>query len=103
MPPLASHVILIWIISLASILCMLLRPWRIPEAAWIGGGALLLIVTGLIPLRLAARGAGKGSDVYFFLTGMMLLAELARHEGVFDWVCAPALKVLRTACARRTA
>jgi arsenical pump membrane protein len=25
-------------------------------------------------------------DVYLFLTGMMILAELAREEGVFDWV-----------------
>jgi len=25
-------------------------------------------------------------DVYLFLTGMMLLAELARQEGVFDWI-----------------
>lgn len=86
MHPLASHAVLIWIISLASILCMLLRPWRIPEAVWISGGALLLIVTRLVSLPLAARGVAKGSGVYFFLAGMMLLAELARHEGVFDWI-----------------
>ncbi|MEP6714478.1 MAG: SLC13 family permease [Terriglobia bacterium] len=33
-----------------------------------------------------ARAAGKGTDVYLFLTGMMLLAALARREGVFDYV-----------------
>lgn len=83
---LASHAVLIWIVSLASIFCMLLRPWGVQEAVWISGGALLLMITRLIPLPLAARAAGKGSDVYFFLAGMMLLAELARHEGVFDWI-----------------
>ena len=28
----------------------------------------------------------EGSDVYLFLIGMMLLSELAREQGVFDWV-----------------
>ena len=83
---LASHTALIWIISLAGILCMLLRPWGIREAVWISGAALLLIVARLVPPPLAERAAAKGSDVYFFLAGMMLLAELARHEGVFDWI-----------------
>lgn len=86
MHPPVSHVFWIWLISLGSILCMLLRPWRVSEASWISAGALLLIVSGLIPLRLATQAVGKGTDVYFFLTGMMLLAELARHEGVFDWI-----------------
>ena len=82
----AVHAFWIWLIALSSIVCMLLRPWRIPEAVWVAAGALLLIVTRLLPVRAAAQAVGKGTDVYFFLTGMMLLAELARHEGVFDWI-----------------
>jgi arsenical pump membrane protein len=31
---------------------------------------------------------GKGIDVYLFLIGMMLLSEIARREGLFDWVAA---------------
>lgn len=88
----ASHVFWIWLISLGSILCMLLRPWRVPEAVWIGAGALLLILAGLVSPQLAAQAVGKGTDVYFFLTGMMLLAELARHEGVFDWIADAAVR-----------
>ncbi|MGB0123583.1 MAG: arsenic transporter [Silvibacterium sp.] len=88
----ASHVFWIWLISLGSILFMLLRPWRIREAIWISSGALLLVVSRLIPLPLATRAVGKGVDVYFFLTGMMLLAELARHEGVFDWIADVAVR-----------
>ena len=53
---------------------------------WVGSGAVLLVVLGLISLGDAARAAAKGSDVYFFLTGMMLLSDLAREQGVFDWV-----------------
>jgi arsenical pump membrane protein len=83
-PPLADFAI--WTLSLAGILCMLLRPRGIAEAWWVCGAALLLLVTHLIPLERAAQAAWKGLDVYLFLTGMMILAELAREEGVFDWV-----------------
>ena len=78
--------VLIWTISLASILCMLLRPRRIGEAYWACGGGILLVLTRLIPLPQAAHAVYEGLDVYLFLTGMMILAELAREEGVFDWV-----------------
>ena len=35
---------------------------------------------------------GKGTDVYLFLIGMMLIAELARQEGLFDWLAAHAAR-----------
>ncbi|HEY1809800.1 MAG TPA: arsenic transporter [Acidobacteriaceae bacterium] len=79
-------VALIWIVSLASVALMLARPRGIPEYVWICGGAVLLVVTRLLPLRTAGHAIFDGVDVYLFLTGMMLLAELAREEGVFDWV-----------------
>jgi len=65
---------------------MLIRPRRISEAYWACGGALLLVVTGLLPLRQAGHAIYEGLDVYLFLAGMMILAELAREEGVFDWI-----------------
>ena len=43
----------------------------------------------------ALRGMQRGFDVYLFLTGMMLLAELARTEGLFDWVAAVAVALAR--------
>jgi arsenical pump membrane protein len=78
--------ILIWLISLGSIFCMLVRPRRIAEAYWIAAGAILLVVTRLISLRQAGHAVYEGLDVYLFLTGMMILAELARQEHVFEWV-----------------
>ena len=89
---LASHALWIWIVSLAGILCMLLRPWRIPEAVWISAAAILLIATGLIPTELAKSAAAEGTNVYLFLAGMMLLAALADHEGVFDWIADIAMR-----------
>jgi len=65
---------------------MLLRPFRLPEVVWVGSGAVLLCALRLIPLNLAGRAIAEGLDVYLFLTGMMLLSELARDHGVFDWL-----------------
>src|SRR6202046_1982534 len=90
----------IWTLSLVGILCMLLRPRRIAEAWWVCGAALLLIVARLIPLERACQAAWKGLDVYLFLTGMMILAELAREEGVFDWVADIAVRHARESARR---
>ncbi|HUN85804.1 MAG TPA: arsenic transporter [Terracidiphilus sp.] len=85
MHPALLATILVWTISLAGILCMLLRPRGISEAWWAGAGAVVLIATGLIPLRQAASAVYEGLDIYLFLTGMMVLAEVARAEHLFDW------------------
>jgi arsenical pump membrane protein len=91
---------LIWTISLGSILLMLVRPRGIAEAWWIGAGALLLVLTRLLPLAGAAHAIHEGLDVYLFLIGMMLLAETARYEGVFDWVAGVAVSHARGSAAR---
>jgi arsenical pump membrane protein len=64
---------------------MLLRPRRIAEVYWACGGALLLVVARLIPPHQAEHAIFEGLDVYLFLAGMMILAEMAREEHVFDW------------------
>ena len=74
-----------------SIVLMLIRPKNIPEVYWISGGALLLILFRLVPLPLAGRAIAEGTDVYLFLIGMMLLSELARENGVFDWLSSAAI------------
>jgi arsenical pump membrane protein len=86
------HQILLVLIVALSIVLMLVRPKNIPEVYWVGTGALLLIVLRLIPLRLAGKAVGEGLDVYLFLTGMMLLSELAREHGVFDWLSSVAMR-----------
>src|SRR6202453_375817 len=94
-----SHVLLPIIVGL-SIALMLIRPRGISEVYWICGGALLLILLRLIPLRLAGSAVAKGTDVYLFLIGMMLLSELAREHGVFDWLSSVAVRGANGSCAR---
>ena len=89
------HTAAIWIISLASIALVLIRPRGLPEAWWATGGACLLIALRLIPPRSAAGAVAKGLDVYLFLTGMMIMSELARREGVFDWIAGHAVRASR--------
>ena len=94
-----AHVVLPLIVTV-SIALMLTRPRGIPEVWWVSSGALLLIVLRLVPLRLAGQAVAKGSDVYLFLIGMMLLSELAREQGVFDWVASVAVRGANRSCSR---
>jgi len=79
---------------------VILRPFRLPEAVWAVAGAALLVALGLLPARDALRGAARGTDVYLFLAGMMLLAELARQQGLFDWLAAHAAGHARGSATR---
>jgi arsenical pump membrane protein len=94
-----ANVILPCIVA-SSIVLMLTRPRGIPEVWWISGGALLLIALRLVPLKVAGQAVAKGSDVYLFLIGMMLLSELAREQGVFDWVASVAVRGANGSCSR---
>jgi arsenical pump membrane protein len=71
---------------------VIVRPFGAPEAVWAVVGATILVVTGLLSPDDALTGIGKGTDVYLFLFGMMLLAETARAEGLFDWAAAHATR-----------
>ncbi len=82
---------LTWSIAGAATAGVIARPWRLPEAIWPVLGAALLILSGLMSWQEALTAAGRGTDVYLFLTGMMLLAELARCEGLFDTLAALAV------------
>lgn len=80
----------IWIISFLSIAGVIIRPFKITEAIYAVTGAILLLIFQLVTAKEAFLGVFKGLDVYLFLTGMMLLAETARVEKLFDWLAAHA-------------
>jgi arsenical pump membrane protein len=63
-------------------------------------GAAILVVLGLMPWAGALGAAARGADVYLFLIGMMLLAELARREGLFDTLAALAVHRAKGSAAR---
>jgi len=80
------------LIMVASILLVLVRPWKIPEAYWVAAGVVLMLLFRLEPLSGVAHAAAKGTDVYLFLIGMMLLSELSAKHGVFDWLSSAAVR-----------
>jgi arsenical pump membrane protein len=79
---------------------VIVRPWGFPEAIWAVLGAAALVLLALLPWHDALSAIGKGTDVYLFLTGMMLLAELARREGLFDWLAVHAAEAAKGSPAR---
>ena len=67
---------------------------------WAASGAVLLILSGLLSPAEGLQGVLKGTDVYLFLTGMMLLAETAREEKLFDWLAAHATAMAKGSANR---
>lgn len=84
--------ILTWAIAAVATGGVIARPFGFSEAIWAVLGAALLVAIGLLPWRDALGAVGTGLDVYLFLTGMMLLSEIARREGLFDWLAALAAR-----------
>jgi arsenical pump membrane protein len=95
LPTTPHEAALAWSIIALATAGVIIRPFRLPEAVWAMAGALALVVLGLLPWGDALNGIRKGIDVYLFLTGMMLIAELARHEGLFDYLAALAVEHAR--------
>ena len=85
--------LLIWGVALASVAGIVVRPRHWPEAVWAVAGAVVLVAAGLVGVGDAWRAIEKGQDVYFFLIGMMLLSEVARQEGLFDYLAAIAARL----------
>src|SRR5258706_15289033 len=95
-----SHNTLILSVGAFATLGVITRPLRIPEYVWAVVGAVVLIVFGFLPWRTAVAAAAKGIDVYLFLIGMMLLAEVARQEWLFDWLAPLAVRYARRPARR---
>lgn len=93
----APHIVT-WLVCAAALIIILIRPRGYPEWIWAVAGAAMLIASTLLPVSAAVSAVLRGVDVYLFLVGMMALSELARAEGVFDWL---AFRALRTARGSR--
>ncbi len=81
-----------WVVTGIAIAGVILRPFRWPEFIWALAGALVVVGIGVVPLGAALAATGRGTDVYFFLVGMMLLSEVAREEGLFDYLARHAVQ-----------
>lgn len=89
-----------WVICVMATAGVILRPWGLPEGVWAVAAAVLLVLSSLLPLGEALAAVASGLDVYLFLAGMMLLAELASLEGLFDWLAALAAAWARGSARR---
>ncbi len=89
-----------WGVALASLVGILVRPKRSPEWAWALGGAAVLVAIGSVSVPAAWHAVARGTDVYLFLVGMLVLAELARASGVFDWLATLAVRAAEGSATR---
>ncbi|MHC2434504.1 arsenical pump membrane protein [Bradyrhizobium sp. USDA 4451] len=87
--------LLTWGIIAPATAGVIIRPFRLPEAIWAIAGAAALVTCNVLTASEALHGVAKGLDVYLFLIGMMLAAELARNEGLFDYLAAMAVEHAR--------
>lgn len=92
--------IIIGVISALSIALVIIRPFKVPEYVWAVSGAVLLLLFRLLTPAEGLAGVAKGLDVYLFLMGMMLLAETAREEKLFDWLAAHATRLAKGSAQR---
>jgi arsenical pump membrane protein len=97
---LVSSSLITGLIALVATAGVIIRPLRIPEAVWAVAGAALLVVLNLLAPADALVGVSRGIDVYLFLAGMMLLSEIGRQEGLFDWLAAIATRHSRGSASR---
>lgn len=95
-----NHNTAIWSIAIITTIFIIIRPFKLTEAIWAVCGACILFITQLITPAEAYTGISKGTDVYLFLTGMMLLAETAREEKLFYWLSALATRYAKGSAAK---
>ena len=79
-------------IALITVAGILVRPWRSLEWMWAVAGALAVVLARLVSIPVAAHAVLSGSNVYLFLAGILGLAELARRQGIFEWMASGILR-----------
>lgn len=79
------HVTLTILVFVLTLALILLRPRGLNEAwATVGGGALMLLLRLETPQQ-AWQTVARGSDVLLFLLGLLILSDLLRASGFFEW------------------
>lgn len=79
---------------------MLLRPWGSREWYWAAGGAVAVVLLRAEPAAAAWSTIAGGASIFAFLTGIAILAEIARSGGVFEALAARARAAAGTSRSR---
>jgi len=85
--------VLTWVVVAVAVAGVIVRPFHWPEYVWAVAGAILVVLLTTVPVEAALAAAARGTDVYLFLIGMMLLSEVARGQGLFDYLARLAVQV----------
>ncbi|WP_206078489.1 SLC13 family permease [Poseidonocella sp. HB161398] len=72
---------------------VILRPFGWPDWVFAAVGAVAVVCADALPPSAAMAAVGDAREVCFFLVGMMLLAEVAGREGLFDYLAAHAVRM----------
>lgn len=93
--PTPFRLILTLAVFVLTLALILMRPRGLHESwATVMGGALMLLL-GLETPRQAWRSVAQGADVLLFLLGLLLLSELLRVSGFFEWAAIHAARTAR--------
>lgn len=82
-------------IALITLIGVMIRPFQWNEALIALGGALLLLVFGLITPFDALVTLFEQWNTFFFFLGMMSIAAFAEEAGLFDWLATQAARLAR--------
>lgn len=73
-------------VALLALALVLVRPRGLPEGVPVLGGAVLLVLLGVLPVQRALATLGDNINVLLFFAGILAIAGLADEAGVFDAV-----------------
>jgi arsenical pump membrane protein len=76
------------------------RPFRWNEATIAMGGAVVLLILGLISPADACLTFVRDWNTFLFFLGMMALSALAEAAGLFDWLAVQAARLAGKSAAR---
>jgi len=80
------------LIALAAIALVGIRPKGVSAWIWAAGGALILVLLGLEPRRLALDAVAAQWNVLLFILGLMGISAAAECSGLFEWIADVALE-----------
>jgi len=85
--------ILTWLVLLAVIAALIVRPGGLSEAVAAAVGAAVVLMLGTATPVDVIRGIQETLDVLLFLVAMMIVALVAEEVGVFDWAANRAIRL----------
>lgn len=82
------HAAITAVVFAVTLILIVVRPWRINEAASAAGGALAMVVTGAISPGAALSAIVGEWNLFLFFLGLMVTAAVADMARFFDWAAA---------------